>query len=117
MSFSLYKSLVRPLLFALDPEAVHHLAINSLALAGPALRLFAPRNDPRLERTVFGIHFPNPVGLAAGFDKNAAAMLAWEALGFGFAEMGTITARPQEGNPRPRIFRVPEQQAIVNRLG
>jgi dihydroorotate dehydrogenase len=117
MSFSLYKSLVRPLLFALDPETVHHLAINSLAMAGPALRLFAPRNDPRLERTVFGINFPNPVGLAAGFDKNAAALLAWEGLGFGFAEMGTITARPQAGNPKPRIFRVPERQAILNRLG
>ncbi len=117
MSFSLYKSLLRPLLFAADPESVHHLAMRCLSTAAPLLRHLAPRMDRRLERTVFGIHFPNPVGLAAGFDKNAVALCAWEALGFGFAEMGTITSRAQDGNPRPRIFRVPEQQAIINRLG
>ncbi len=117
MSFSFYKSFVRPLLFAMDPEAVHHLAIDCLSVTAPVLRYLAPRPDPRLERTHFGIRFPNPVGLAAGFDKNAAALCAWEGLGFGFAEMGTITSRAQEGNPKPRIFRIPEQQALINRLG
>ena len=112
-----YRHLLRPLLFSLDPETVHHLAIGILAAGGPLLRLAAPRPDPRLSRTVFGVRFPNPVGLAAGFDKNAVALRGWEALGFGFAEVGTITARAQPGNPRPRIFRVPELGGLINRLG
>ena len=114
---NLYKELIRPFLFLADPEAVHHLAMDALRLAGPVLTKFAPAHDPRLARTVFGVTFPNPVGLAAGFDKNAVALPAWEALGFGFAEVGTITARAQPGNPKPRIFRVPECAAIINRLG
>ncbi len=117
MSFSPYKNLLRPLLFALDPETVHHLAMGLLSAGAPLLRMMAPAPNGRLDRTVFGLNFPNPVGLAAGFDKNAAAMLAWEGLGFGFAEMGTITARAQPGNPKPRIFRVPELEGIINRLG
>ena len=104
----LYKNLIRPLLFLADPEVVHHGAMAALKVAGPVLAKFAPKPDPRLARTVFGVTFPNPVGLAAGFDKNAVALPAWEALGFGFAEVGTITARAQPGNPKPRIFRVPE---------
>ena len=108
MSFSFYKSILRPLLFLADPEAVHHLAIDLLTASGPLLRLLAPPADPRLERTVFGVRFPNPVGLAAGFDKDAVAIQAWEGLGFGFAEIGTITALAQPGNPKPRLFRVPE---------
>lgn len=114
---SLYRSLLRPLLFSLDAEAIHHTAMGLLATASPALRFLAPSHDVRLERTVFGIRFPNPVGLAAGFDKNAIALRGWEALGFGFAEVGTITARAQPGNPKPRIFRYPAQRAIINRLG
>ena len=114
---NLYKELIRPFLFLADPEAVHHLAMDALRLAGPVLTKFAPAHDPRLARTVFGVTFPNPVGLAAGFDKNAVALPAWEALGFGFAEVGTITARAQPGNPKPRIFRVPECAGIINRLG
>src|SRR5688572_19835946 len=117
MSTSLYKKVVRPLLFSLDPESVHHLAIGALAAGGPFVQPFMPASDPRLSRTVFGVSFPNPVGLAAGFDKNAVALAGWEALGFGFAEVGTITAKAQPGNPKPRIFRVPELQAIINRLG
>ena len=117
MSLSFYRTVFRPLLFAANPETVHHLAMGALTRGAPLLRPFAPRRDPRLERTVFGVRFPNPVGLAAGFDKNAVALGAWEALGFGFAEAGTITARAQPGNPKPRIFRVPEQQAVINRLG
>ncbi len=117
VSFSPYQQLLRPLLFCLDAEAVHHLAINTLATFGPLLRPFKPAPDRRLARNVFGVDFPNPVGLAAGFDKNAVALAAWDALGFGFAEVGTITARPQPGNPRPRIFRVPEVSGLINCLG
>lgn len=117
MSFSPYKSLVRPLFFACDAETVHHFAMGALTAAAPLLDLVTPPADFRLERTVFGVHFPTPVGLAAGFDKNALALQAWGALGFGFAEIGTITARPQPGNPKPRIFRAPECGAIVNRMG
>lgn len=117
MAFLSYRKVLRPLLFALDPEKVHHLAMWSLRLGGRALRSFAPVQDPRLACTVFGVTFPNRVGLAAGFDKNAVALPAWESLGFGFVEAGTITARAQPGNPRPRIFRVPEYQALINRLG
>ena len=117
MEFLPYRNVLRPLLFSLDPEAVHHLALGALRFGGRALRPFAPTHDPRLARTVFGVTFPNPVGLAAGFDKNAVALSAWETLGFGFIEAGTVTARAQPGNPRPRIFRVPEYRALINRLG
>ena len=117
MEFLPYRQLLRPLLFAIDPETVHHLAMGLLQMGGPMMRAFKPVFDPRLARTLFGVTFPNPVGLAAGFDKNAIALAAWEALGFGFVEAGTITARPQPGNPRPRIFRLPEYSALINRLG
>jgi dihydroorotate dehydrogenase len=101
----------------MDAERVHDLAMGTLGRFGSVLQKFAPAPDVRLERTVFGIRFPNPVGLAAGFDKNAVALRAWEGLGFGFAEVGTITARAQPGNPKPRIFRLPEHRALINRLG
>src|SRR5207244_1100119 len=81
------------------------------------LNRFARHTYPKIERTVFGLKFRNPVGLAAGFDKNAVALGAWEALGFGFVEAGTVTAKPQPGNPRPRIFRLPKHGALINRLG
>jgi dihydroorotate dehydrogenase len=117
MPFSFYKQLLRPALFALDAEKVHHMAIGALAAGAPLLYAFPAKHDVRLTRTVFGVRFPAPVGLAAGFDKNAVALPSWPALGFGFVEVGTVTARAQPGNPRPRIFRVPEIQAIINRLG
>ncbi len=115
-----YERFVRPLLFLLDPEAAHHLAINYLRFASrfsPAwglLRYFQPQAKPV---QLFGLTFRNPVGLAAGFDKNGVALPAWATLGFGFVEIGTVTAKPQPGNPKPRIFRYPEQQALINRLG
>jgi dihydroorotate dehydrogenase len=115
-----YERFVRPLLFSLDPETTHHFAIGMLRrasrvdLALKALKAFQPPSKPK---TVFGLTFPNPIGLAAGFDKNGVALPAWEALGFGFIEIGTVTARAQPGNLRPRIFRFPEQQALINRLG
>ena len=116
----LYERLVRPLLFSLSPETAHHLAIRNLGAASgwPAvLRQFERFKPPPRPTSVFGLTFPNPIGLAAGFDKNGVAVPAWEALGFGFIEIGTVTAKPQPGNPKPRIFRYPEQQALINRLG
>ena len=115
-----YEQIVRPLLFSLDPETAHHLAIDSLraaSAASPALALLRRFQPPRKPVEAFGLSFPNPIGLAAGFDKNAVALPAWEALGFGFVEIGTVTAKAQPGNPKPRIFRYPEQQALINRLG
>ena len=115
-----YERFVRPLLFSLDAEAAHHLTIallqraSHLDLALRALKMFRPLPKPK---TVFGLEFPNPIGLAAGLDKNGVALPAWAALGFGFIEIGTVTARPQPGNPSPRIFRFPEQLALINRLG
>ena len=104
----------------MDPEPVHHLVIATLEIMSrsPWLLNLVPRlSDQRLAREVFGIRFPNPIGLAAGFDKNGVALPAWEALGFGFVEIGTITAQGQPGNPVPRIFRIPEMEALINRLG
>ena len=106
--------LVRPLLFALDPEVAHRAAIVALK-SGLVPR--APPSDPRLRRHVLGLDFPNPVGLAAGFDKNAEVPDAALRLGFGFVEVGTVTPRPQAGNPKPRMFRVPGDGALINRLG
>ena len=115
-----YERIVRPILFSLDPEAAHHLAVGSLRLASRlpvalhALGTFAASTSPK---TLFGLRFPNPVGLAAGFDKNGVALPALAALGFGFIEIGTVTAKAQPGNPRPRIFRYPQMEALINRLG
>jgi dihydroorotate dehydrogenase len=106
--------LIRPLLFALDQETAHRAAIGALAI-GLYPRAAVP--NPKLRRRVLGLDFPNPIGLAAGFDKNAEVVDAALALGFGFVEVGGVTPRPQVGNPRPRVFRVPGDKAIINRLG
>jgi dihydroorotate dehydrogenase len=111
-------SLVRPLLFALDAETAHQLTLD--ALRGLDRTGLCPAVSPApagCEREIMGIRFPNPVGLAAGLDKNGDSIDALAALGFGFIEIGTVTPRPQPGNPRPRMFRLPAAQAIVNRLG
>jgi dihydroorotate dehydrogenase len=114
--------LLRPLLFTLDPESAHHFAHaalggfgRSLALATAFRRWVARPADQPVE--VLGLRFPHPVGLAAGFDKDARAVLGWWALGFGFAELGTVTPRPQIGNPRPRMFRDQRRRALINRMG
>jgi dihydroorotate dehydrogenase len=118
-----YKELLRPLLFKLDPEKVHHLTTTALKsayklpLAKSISRSLFQLNDPRLERKVFGLTFPNPVGLAAGFDKDARMIDEFAELGFGFIEIGTLTPKAQEGNPRPRLFRLPQDGAIINRMG
>jgi dihydroorotate dehydrogenase len=111
-----YRGLVQPWLFRLDPETAHHFSLGALRTPGARLflRRFAPAPAPV---ELFGLKFRNPIGLAAGFDKNGVAIPAWEALGFGFVEVGTVTAQPQPGNPRPRIFRYPAQQGLINRLG
>jgi len=112
--------LLRPLLFQLDPETAHELALQGLSAWQAWLQRLpatATRHDPLLASDLFGLHFPNPLGLAAGFDKNGALPHVWAALGFGFAELGTVTALAQAGNPRPRLFRLPAEQALINRLG
>ena len=110
-------SFLKKILFQLDPEKAHDAAFKSLELAYK-LRFtgFLPKT-PDKPRTIMNITFPNPVGLAAGFDKNADHVDALSALGFGFIEVGTVTPKPQEGNPRPRLFRLTEQEAIINRMG
>ncbi|HZT59406.1 MAG TPA: quinone-dependent dihydroorotate dehydrogenase [Pyrinomonadaceae bacterium] len=118
----LYRKLLRPLLFKLPPETAHELAINTLSL-GLGLeftrRVARARFEPPLfgELRRFGLSLKNPVGLAAGFDKNGVVARQLAALGFGFVEVGTVTNKPQPGNPRPRLFRLPEDRALVNRLG
>lgn len=110
-----YRRVLRPLLFRLDAERAHRV---TLALLGTLpIRAPARPDPPELAVAPWGIPFSNPVGLAAGMDKDARAAGAWQALGFGFAELGTITPRPQPGNPRPRLWRLPEHRAMVNRLG
>jgi dihydroorotate dehydrogenase len=121
---TLYRNVVKPLFFQLDPEEAHERGVDALALLGrfsPACRLLEAlhRLDPAIHRPVraFGLEFPNAVGLAAGFDKNARAWPAAAALGFGHVEIGTVTALAQPGNPRPRLFRYPEERAVINRMG
>ena len=117
MSEKLLYALTRPLLFALDPEAAHNLALPALRRAaslGLTRALARPESDPR---TVMGIRFPNPVGLAAGLDKDGACIDGLAALGFGSIEIGTVTPRAQPGNPKPRMFRLPQAHAIINRMG
>jgi dihydroorotate dehydrogenase len=116
--FSLCYPPLRALLFQLDPETAHDLTLQLLRSA-PALPLgllFGGR-APTIPRRVMGLDFPNPVGLAAGLDKNGECIPAWAALGFGFVEIGTVTPRPQPGNPKPRMFRLPQAEALINRMG
>ena len=110
-------SLARSALFKLDPETAHHLALKSLCALGPGVAALGTALDPAEKKTVMGIEFPNAVGLAAGLDKNGDYIDALAALGFGFLEIGTVTPRPQPGNAKPRMFRLVEHEAIINRLG
>lgn len=119
----LYRYLLRPLLFRFDAETAHHLTFAMLRAAtripgAMALAKIACGGIPAgMERTVFGLKFPSPVGLAAGLDKDAMVNEGWESFGFGFCEIGTVTPRPQPGNDRPRLFRLPVDRAIINRMG
>ena len=109
--------LLRPLFFQFDPELAHNLTIAALSSAPSTLLKQLMPVVPELPCRVMGLDFPNPVGLAAGLDKNGECLDAWAAMGFGFVEIGTVTPRPQPGNPKPRLFRLPEAQAIINRMG
>lgn len=120
----LYERALRPLLYSLPPESAHHLAFGALRNAARApggLRAIraalAPSPDPALEVEAMGLRFPSPVGLAAGFDKDAVGFEALGAAGFGFVEVGTLTHLPQGGNPKPRLFRLPADRALINRMG
>ncbi len=116
----IYARLIRPFLFRFDPEAMHDRVTGLLARGGSAWALLGPFlqvHSPVLTQRLAGLTFRNPVGLAAGFDKFARAVPAWPRLGFGFAEIGTITGLAQPGNDRPRLFRLPQDQALINRLG
>jgi len=119
-----YRHILRPLLYRMDPEKAHHLAFGALrwtaALPGgkAMLRLaLSPKADPALAIKVWDLEIPSPVGLAAGFDKDAIGYEALGAAGFGFVEVGTLTAHPQPGNPKPRLFRLPKDRALLNRMG
>ncbi len=115
----MYKSLIRPIFFKFDPEEVHHFTFSMLKNFGFLTKLFLPKPivDKRLEREVFGLKFKNPVGLAAGFDKNAVLFNELADLGFGFVEIGTVTPKAQAGNPKKRLFRLIEDEGIINRMG
>lgn len=115
--------LLKPVLFTFDPERMHDLSMSGLSFVSRhpgllrILKTFCTVNDKHLETRLLGLTFPNPIGLAAGMDKNARAIPAWEALGFGFVEIGSLTALAQPGNPKPRLFRLPQDKAIINRMG
>lgn len=111
---SLYDTLIRPILFQMDPEKVHNAGLSLIASGLVETKPFVHRE---LEQKLFGLKFGNPLGLAAGFDKDGVAVPFWHKLGFGFIEIGTVTWHPQPGNPQPRLFRLPSDQAIINRFG
>ena len=118
----MYKNLIRPLLFLFDPEAVHHFTFKMVKLMhqiglGGCFRSIYKVKDKTLERKLFGLTFPNPVGLAAGFDKDAKLYRELSNFGFGFIEIGTVTPKPQPGNPKKRLFRLKKDSAIINRMG
>lgn len=116
----MYKSLIRPFLFQFDSESVHDFVLSRLAHGHTFLKYFKKSfqvNDPALVQTLFNIPFQNPIGLAAGFDKFAKAIPVWNYLGFGFAEIGTVTGMEQPGNNRPRLFRLKKDEALINRFG
>ena len=119
----MYRKLIKPILFAMNIERAHSTVLFLLRMIGKIpggralLRAMYRTEHPSLEREVFGLRFPNPIGLAAGFDRNGEAFRELSALGFGFVEIGTVTPQPQAGNPRPRIFRLPADRAIINRSG
>jgi dihydroorotate dehydrogenase len=119
-ALSFYSRALRPVLFALDAEVAHDITMRLIAspfgrVALPLMPVVRPLDA--LRQQVFGLDFANPLGLAAGLDKQGTAVPAWGALGFGFAEIGTVTPRPQPGNPKPRLFRLPEDHAVINRFG
>ena len=117
MSTDVIYPLLRPALFCLDAEKAHRLAVRSLGLMGGSVLKATLDPQPALAQRLWSLDFPNPVGLAAGFDKNAECYRGALGLGFGFVEIGSVTPRPQAGNPKPRLFRLPADRAVINRMG
>src|SRR5690606_32887081 len=121
-TYDMYK-LVKPIFFSMDPEKAHHTVTGGLNTflkiwgAKSIVKSIYSHNDPRLEREVFGLKFKNPVGLSAGFDKNAEYIADMAKFGFGFIEIGTVTPKPQPGNDKPRMFRLVDDSALINRMG
>ncbi len=115
----MFKRIIRPLLFRFDPEVIHNFTMNilSLDILDNLVRPFFAYENKHLEVKIGNLTFRSPIGLAAGLDKDCTALAAWDAFGFGFAEVGTVTPLLQEGNPKPRMFRLPGQKAIINRMG
>lgn len=119
----MYKSIIKPILFQKKPESAHHFTFSwikrtfNLPLVKSLIKNQFGLEDSRLEREVFGLKFKNPIGLAAGFDKDAKLIDEMSMLGFGFIEIGTLTPKPQEGNPQPRLFRLAQDEALINRMG
>lgn len=120
----LYKNLLKPLFFRIDPEKIHHFTLNRLQRSGSAAAmkrmisaLYGVPDIPALEVSIAGLSFRSPIGLAAGLDKNAQAVPAFSAMGFGYMEVGTVTPQPQPGNDKPRLFRLPDDTALINRMG
>lgn len=119
----MYKSILKPLLFLFEPEKAHHITFTLLRFlhripgGNKLIRASFSMEDKRLRKDLMGVSFPNPVGLAAGLDKNGAFIESLSSLGFGFIEVGTVTPRAQSGNPKPRLFRLPKDAALINRMG
>lgn len=118
----MYKTFIRPIFFCFDPEKIHHFTFSLIRFShklgfGGIFRSIYKIENPKLERELFGLKFPNPVGLAAGFDKDAKLYKELSNFGFGFIEIGTVTPKPQPGNEKPRLFRLKEDSAIINRMG
>ena len=119
----MYKHFLKPILFCFNPETAHNMIFSTLSFmrhvpfARSLMRALYKYKSPKLEKEVFGIKFPNPVGLAGGLDKNGEYYNDMANFGFGFVEIGSLTPKPQDGNPKPRCFRVPADRAIINRFG
>ena len=119
----MYKKFISPFLFLFDPEKIHHFTFYLLKIlfkipfSGFLIKSIYTAKHDSLERELFGLKFPNPVGMAAGFDKNATHISEFENFGFGFIEIGTVTPKPQIGNPKKRLFRLKEDKAVINRMG
>lgn len=119
----MYKLIIRPLFFLFDPEKIHYIVfwflkiVQRIPVLSVLVRKIYVYQNPKLEKELFGIRFPNPVGLAAGFDKDAEVVDAFANFGFGFLEIGTLTPKPQPGNPKKRLFRLPQDKGLINRMG
>lgn len=119
----MYKNLIKPFLFLLDPEKAHHFSVSSfrvilkIPILAQIVKAMLAYEHPKLEKELWGIRFPNPIGLAAGFDKDGKYFNTMASLGFGFIEIGTVTPKPQDGNPKKRLFRLPADSALINRMG